>query len=133
MCVVSTIVCLYPPLKRMQTMSNVQNDIQIGSKIRSFRLEAGLTQERLAEELGITFQQVQKYERGATKVNLIKLQQLAEVLKIPISAFFIEGSYSAFQLTDEEKQLLQTFRKIKSTEHRNSVLDIVAGLAKIKS
>lgn len=114
-------------------MSNVQNDTQIGSKIRAFRLEAGLTQEKLAEELGITFQQVQKYERGVTKVNLVKLQQLAEVLKVPISAFFLEGSYSAFQLTEEEQQLLQTFRKIKSAEHRNSVLDIVAGLAKIKS
>ena len=114
-------------------MSNVNNDTQIGSKIREFRLEAGLTQEKLAEELGITFQQVQKYERGVTKVNLVKLQQLTEVLKVPISAFFLEGSYSAFQLTEEEKQLLQSFRKIKSIEHRNSVLDILAGLAKVKN
>lgn len=126
-------MCLYPSLKRMQTMSSVQNDTQIGLKIRAFRLEAGLTQEKLAEELGITFQQVQKYERGATKVNLVKLQQLAEVLKIPMSAFFHEGSYSAFQLSDEEKQLIQAFRKIKSIEHRNSVLDIIAGLAKMKN
>ena len=114
-------------------MSRVFDNSQIGIKIREFRLQAGLTQEKLAEELGITFQQVQKYERGVTKVNLVKLQQLAVVLKIPISAFFLEGSYSAFQITEEEKQLLYTFRKIKSAEHRNSVIDIVAGLAKVKS
>jgi transcriptional regulator with XRE-family HTH domain len=52
-----------------------------------------LTQEKLAEELGITFQQVQKYERGITKVNLEKLQQLSIVMKIPISAFFLDGSF----------------------------------------
>jgi len=115
-------------------MSNVQNDTQIGLKIREFRLQAGLTQEKLAEELGITFQQVQKYERGVTKVNLVKLQQLSEALKVTISAFFVEGSCcTAFQLNDEEKQLLTTFRNIKSLGHRSSVLDIVAGLAKVKS
>ena len=114
-------------------MQNVHSDTQIGSKIREFRLQAGLTQEKLAEELGITFQQVQKYERGVTKVNLVKLQQLAAALKVPISAFFLEGSYSAFQLSDEEKHLLSSFRKIKSADHRNSVLDITDGLAKIKN
>ena len=114
-------------------MSKVLDNAQIGFRIREFRLQAGLTQEKLAEELGITFQQVQKYERGVTKVNLVKLQQLAEVLKIPMSAFFLEGSYTAFQLNDDEKQLLHAFRKINSSGHRNSVLDIVAGLAKVPS
>lgn len=113
-------------------MSNVHTDTQIGTKIREFRLQAGLTQEKLAEELGITFQQVQKYERGVTKVNLVKLQQLAATLNVPISAFFVEGSYTAFQLSEEEKQLLTTFRSIKAVGHRKSVLDIVAGLSKVK-
>lgn len=117
--------------KRVEDMSKVQDDVEIGRKVREFRLQAGLTQEKLAEGLGITFQQVQKYERGVTKVNLIKLQQLAEALKIPVSAFFHEG-YSAFQLSTEEKQLLTDFRKIKAAGHRNSILDIVAGLAKLK-
>jgi transcriptional regulator with XRE-family HTH domain len=118
--------------ERVRPMSIVLNDSQIGAKIREFRLQAGLTQERLAEELGITFQQVQKYERGVTKVNLVKLQQLATVLKIPISAFFLEVSYSAFQLTEQEQQFLQALRKIKSAEHRKSILDIVMGLGKVK-
>lgn len=113
-------------------MSKVLTDLQIGQKIREFRLQAGFTQEKLAEELGITFQQIQKYERGVTKVNLFKLQQLAETLKIPVSAFFQDGSFSALQLTDEEKQLLTTFRKIRSSAYRNSLLDIAAGLSKVK-
>lgn len=113
-------------------MNKVFDNTQIGLKLREFRQQAGLTQEGLAEELGITFQQVQKYERGVTKVNLIKLQQIAVALKIPVSAFFLEGSYTALQLSEEEKHLLQSYRKIKSADHKNSVLDIVAGLAKVK-
>lgn len=109
-------------------MSGIIDNTQLGKKIREFRLQAGFTQEKLAEELGITFQQVQKYERGVTKVNLLKLQQLAEALKVPITVFFGEGSYSAFQLTDDEKQLIHSYRKIKSADHKNSVLDIVTGL-----
>jgi transcriptional regulator with XRE-family HTH domain len=112
-------------------MDKVLGNTQIGQKIKEFRLQAGLTQEKLAEELGITFQQVQKYERGITKVNLVKLQQLAGVLSIPISAFFLEGSYSAYQLTEEEIQLIHSFRKVKSSVHKNSILDILSGLAKI--
>ncbi len=113
-------------------MSTIIDNTQIGQKIREFRLQAGMTQEKLAEELGITFQQVQKYERGVTKVHLMKLQQLAAVLKVPIESFFGKGDYSAFQLTDDEKQLLTSFRKIKSADHKNSVLDITVGLAKVK-
>jgi len=114
-------------------MNGVIDNSQIGIKIREFRLQAGLTQERLAEELGITFQQVQKYEKGITKVNLVKLQQLSEILKVPISAFFLNRSpYSAFQLSERETALLQAFRKIKSVDHQNSVIDIISGLAKVK-
>jgi hypothetical protein len=61
------------------------------------------------------------------------LQRLAEVLQHPIVAFFEEGNYSAFQLSDEEVQLVTSFRKIKSADHKNSLLDIVDGLAKAKS
>ncbi|WP_051293097.1 helix-turn-helix domain-containing protein [Citrifermentans bremense] len=113
-------------------MSKVLDNIEIGQKLREFRLQAGLTQEQLAERLGITFQQVQKYERGATKLNLVKLQQAAEALKIPVSAFFEEGNFSAFQLNPNEKKLLTLFRAIRSERYRSSILDIVDGLAKVK-
>lgn len=114
-------------------MAKLIDNSQLGAKIRVFRLQAGFTQEKLAEELGITFQQIQKYERGITKVNLAKLQRLAEVLKLPVAAFFEEGNYSAIQLSDEEAQLVTSFRKIKSEDHKNSILNIVDGLAKLKN
>lgn len=109
------------------------DNVEIGKRIRVFRHQAGLTQERLAEELEITFQQVQKYERGVTKVNLERLQQLAEVLRVPISSFFDdEPSCCAFQLSEEEKRLIEAFRGINAQNHRESVVDIVSGLARKK-
>lgn len=109
-------------------MAIISNE-EFGCKIRVFRLQAGLTQEKLAEELGITFQQVQKYESGATKVNLVKLQQIAEVLKIPISAFFEDSIHTPCQHNDDEIQLLRAFRKIKEVGLRTSVVDIVTRLS----
>jgi transcriptional regulator with XRE-family HTH domain len=113
-------------------MGKQQSNAEIGLKIRTFRQQAGLTQEKLAEELGITFQQVQKYEKGVTKVNLVRLQQLAEILRVPISSFFEDSSCHAFQLSEEEKQFIEIFREIKTASHRESVLNIISGLARKK-
>lgn len=65
-------------------------DIHVGLRIRMRRREAGMTQEGLAELLGITFQQVQKYERGANRVSASRLQAIANALGEPI-AYFFEG------------------------------------------
>jgi transcriptional regulator with XRE-family HTH domain len=104
--------------------SDMVDNIAIGNKIRRFRLQAGFTQERLADVLEITFQQVQKYERGITKVNLIKLQQLAEALKVPASAFFEESPYLAYNLTEQEFQLLEAFRELQEKDFQNCLLQI---------
>jgi len=105
----------------------LDNDI-IGAKIREFRQGAGLTQEKLAEALGITFQQVQKYERGITKVNLQKLQQLAGILQVPVAAFFDDSTGTVYKLSEQEKVVLRLFRNIRQ-QHRKSLLDILGGLA----
>jgi transcriptional regulator with XRE-family HTH domain len=63
-------------------------DIHVGSRIRFNRTEAGLSQETLAEALGITFQQVQKYERGTNRVSASRLYQLALIFNVPIGSFF---------------------------------------------
>jgi transcriptional regulator with XRE-family HTH domain len=110
-------------------MDKVLDSVAIGGKIRSYRLEAGFTQERLAERLGITFQQVQKYERGITKVNLSKLQQLAAILNVPVTAFFDDDSHKVYNLSDQEQLLLRQFRKIKQ-HHKDSLLDLLDGLSK---
>lgn len=67
-----------------------QFDKALGGKVRARRLEIGMSQEALAEELGITFQQVQKYEKGVNRVAAGRLWDIAKVLKQPVTAFFPE-------------------------------------------
>src|SRR3954452_5745259 len=63
-------------------------DRHVGLRIRMRRKEMGVSQERLAEALGITFQQVQKYERGANRVSASKLWDIAGALRTPVSYFY---------------------------------------------
>ena len=113
-------------------MDRIFSELEIGQKVRVLRLQAGLTQEKLAEMLGITFQQVQKYERGVTKVNLLKLQQIANVLQVPVTVFFDDSSCCVYQLTNDEMKLLMDYRNISSPTHKESIQVIASGLAKLK-
>jgi len=63
-------------------------DVAIGARLRVRRRAAGLSQQRLAERLGVTFQQVQKYERGANRIGASRLYELSRVLDVPVSFFF---------------------------------------------
>jgi transcriptional regulator with XRE-family HTH domain len=63
-------------------------DVEIGKKIRALRLERGLSQSGLAEGIGLTFQQVQKYEKGANRVSAGRLQQIADLLNVPVTFFY---------------------------------------------
>jgi transcriptional regulator with XRE-family HTH domain len=65
-------------------------DVHVGSRIRLRGTLLGTSQERLAEQIGLTFQQVQKYERGANRVSSSRLFDLARVLDVPLSYFFDE-------------------------------------------
>jgi transcriptional regulator with XRE-family HTH domain len=65
-------------------------DVHVGRRIRTRRLLLGMNQETLAAHLGLTFQQVQKYEKGANRVSASRLSQLAEVLRVPVGFFFAE-------------------------------------------
>ena len=65
-------------------------DIEIGRKIRALRLERGLSQSGLADGIGLTFQQVQKYEKGTNRIGASRLQQIANILKVPPQFFFEE-------------------------------------------
>ena len=70
-------------------------DVHVGQRLRQRRVLAGLSQEKLARMVGITFQQVQKYERGANRIVASRLYQLANVLDVPVSYFFEEISEEA--------------------------------------
>lgn len=65
-----------------------QTDVAVGQRIRAFRKEAHLSQTELADQIGVTFQQVQKYENGTNRVGAGRLAQIAHALDIPVAAFF---------------------------------------------
>src|SRR5260370_27053158 len=66
-------------------------DLHVGSRVRMRRLMLKMSQEKLGDALGITFQQIQKYEKGANRIGASRLQHISEVLQVPV-AFFFEGA-----------------------------------------
>lgn len=122
-------------------------DIHVGGRIRLRRNMLGMSQERLGESLGITFQQIQKYEKGTNRVGASRLQAISSILNVPI-AFFFEGapgqdSQAAaglaegpssdyvvdFLNTSEGLQLNRSFVKIADARVRRRVIDLVKALA----
>jgi transcriptional regulator with XRE-family HTH domain len=65
-------------------------DVEVGRRVRAIRLERDMSQSALGKLLGVTFQQVQKYEKGVNRIGAGRLQALAEIFDVPISAFFDE-------------------------------------------
>ena len=74
------------PKKALQSI-----DKHVGSRVRMRRMMLGMSQEKLGDALGLTFQQVQKYEKGANRVSASRLQQIASILQVPVP-FFFEGA-----------------------------------------
>ncbi|MBL8547287.1 MAG: helix-turn-helix transcriptional regulator [Hyphomonadaceae bacterium] len=114
-------------------------DKKVGQRVRTRRLEIGMSQERLAELLGVTFQQVQKYEKGVNRIAVSRLWQISLALELPVARFF-EGlatlgvaesrqEYVDDALaTPEGAQLMAVFATIKSAKVRRRVLDLVRTL-----
>jgi transcriptional regulator with XRE-family HTH domain len=72
-------------------------DVEIGQRVRAFRLQKGLSQQKLADQLGVTFQQVQKYEKGANRIGVGRLQAIAAILGVAIYDFFTSAGQRAAQ------------------------------------
>lgn len=81
-------------------------DLAVGTRIRMVRKMRGITQQALAESVGLTFQQIQKYESGANRVSASKLAEIAVFLEAPIAEFFGAPDSAARGLTDEVATLL---------------------------
>jgi transcriptional regulator with XRE-family HTH domain len=111
-------------------MDNIVSSVEIGRLIRSYRQNAGLSQEKLAEMVGVSFQQIQKYENGNTLLNILKLQQIAEALKVPAADFLGVKPAEKLPLSDQENELLNAFRKVKNTEMRSCILHLVKNINK---
>ena len=119
-------------------------DTHVGGRVRMRRILAGMSQEKLGEALGLTFQQVQKYEKGTNRIGASRLQQISKVLQVPPS-FFFEGAPTGepgtkagfaettevveFLSTVEGLQLNRAFASIKDPKVRKKVVDLVVAIA----
>ncbi len=101
-------------------------DENVGSKLRQRRSLLGLSQERLAEQLGITFQQIQKYENGANRISASRLYELSRVLDIPVS-FFFENSVAneARQATGFAESEQEGFEGPEDVLQRKETLELI--------
>ena len=120
-------------------------DLHVGARIRMRRKILGVSQERLADDLGLTFQQVQKYERGANRVSASKLYEIARSLKTSIAYFFegladptdVEGFEENgseqfvhdFLMTPEGLELAGLFPRVPQPRIRRRILELVRSMA----
>src|SRR4051812_12131964 len=114
-------------------------DIEIGRKIRALRLERGLSQAGLADGIGLTFQQVQKYEKGTNRVSAGRLQQIADMLNTPVMFFFggmgaqakrrdPRNSSLAFMQTKGAMRLLRAYAEIPSRTTKYALVMLAEAL-----
>ena len=117
-------------------------DVEVGHRIRIQRLQSGLSQMSLAEKLGVTFQQVQKYEKGVNRVGAGRLTKIAKVLGVPVTSFFDahdgkterrdRGTVSsplALLTVPGALQLLRAYGRLNNGRMRRSIVDMVDNIA----
>lgn len=121
-------------------------DKHVGSRVRMRRMMISMSQEKLGDRLGITFQQIQKYEKGTNRIGASRLQQIGSVLGVPVS-FFFEGApapdgapesfgesvspayVSDFLATSDGLSLTKAFMKVQDPKVRRRIVDLVEAIA----
>lgn len=121
-------------------------DKHVGSRVRMRRMMLGMSQEKLGDALDLTFQQVQKYEKGTNRIGASRVQEISQILQVPV-AFFFEGApnlhpqldgmgeapspafVSDFLATSEGLALTKAFTRIKQTKLRRRIVDLVEEIA----
>jgi len=122
-------------------------DKHVGARVRMRRMMLGMSQEKLGDALSLTFQQVQKYEKGANRIGASRLQQISHILQVPVS-FFFEGApqtpgqptnsfseapspayVSDFLATSDGLALTKAFMGIKDAKLRRKIVDLVEQIA----
>jgi transcriptional regulator with XRE-family HTH domain len=118
-------------------------DRHVGSRVRMRRIMLGMSQEKLGEGLGLTFQQIQKYEKGTNRIGASRIQHIAEILQVPVS-FLFEGSPSSsapfdeapsptyvadFLATAEGLALIRAFMRVPDIKLRRAIVDMVELIA----
>jgi len=119
-------------------------DIQIGARLKTRRIEVGMSQQILGRHLGLTYQQIQKYEKGINRIGASRLQQIGRILKVP-AGYFFEGAPDGWQAgetwttnrfleflgTRDGHALIVSFAKIRDARLRRNLVDLVGRLAVI--
>jgi transcriptional regulator with XRE-family HTH domain len=122
-------------------------DKHVGSRVRMRRLMLGMSQEKLGIALGLTFQQVQKYEKGTNRIGASRLQHIASILQVPVSFFFEDAPINrsepaqisdapspdlvtAFVSTTDGLKLIQAFASIRNTALRRCIVQLVEHIAR---
>jgi transcriptional regulator with XRE-family HTH domain len=120
-------------------------DKHVGSRVRMRRMMLGMSQEKLGDALDLTFQQVQKYEKGTNRIGASRLQQISQILQVPVS-FFFEGAphgseahgsveapspayVSDFLATSDGLALTKSFMRIKDSKLRRRIVELVEQIA----
>lgn len=123
-------------------------DKHVGSRVRMRRMMLGMSQEKLGNNLGLTFQQVQKYEKGTNRIGASRLQQISHILQVPVSFFFegapavanaasVDGLHEApspayvsdFLATSDGLALTKAFMRISDSKLRRRIVDLVEQIA----
>lgn len=112
-------------------------DAFIGEKIYSLRLAKGLSRQQLAEVIGVTHQQLQKYEKGTNRISVGRLVLIAKALGKHSSYFYegVDSKESEPMLTQHQRMCIEVsrnFMKIRSSEHQNAINTLVRSLVKEK-
>lgn len=125
--------------------SQTEIDRYVGSRIRIYRMAKGLSQEQVGEALGLTFQQVQKYEKGVNRAGPSVLMILARVLEVPVQAFFPEIDAGAVLLNGHSSplddaanmiknpltlRLVKAFNQIEAAGAKTALVGLAEGLAR---
>lgn len=118
-------------------------DKHVGSRVRMRRMMLSMSQEKLGDAIGLTFQQVQKYEKGTNRMGSSRLQQIANVLQVPVTFFFEDapgqpkldgkapspGYVSDFLATSDGLALTRAFMRLPNAKLRRSIVTLVAEIA----
>lgn len=123
----------------MKTKAVLDTDKEIGRRVKVRRLDIGLSQGKLGNAIGVTFQQVQKYENGTNRISVGRLQVIAKILKVPVSFFFDNdggghgsgSSQEMFALLEPAYalRLMKAFARIADRRVQRSTVELVEGLA----
>jgi transcriptional regulator with XRE-family HTH domain len=131
----------------MKTASSTKEtkpvDQHVGSRVRMRRMMLGMSQEKLGDALGLTFQMIQKYEKGVNRISASKLQHISQILQVPVPFFFegapggVDGTAESpsyvneFLATSDGLALAKSFMRIENSKLRRLIVHLVEDCAEL--